>query len=71
MKGGISHAPTRLNPEGVAMDRIVQSQVEEEPIGIVISSGSRAETQPRFLAYEWWPGPDETPEAGSGSHRAA
>ena len=55
------------------MDRIVQAQVEEEPIGIVISSGSRAEAQPRFWAYEWWPGPDESPEAtaGTGTNRAA
>lgn len=54
------------------MDRIVQARTEEEPIGIVISSGSRAEAQPRFWAYEWWPGPEETPEAAaSGTTRAA
>ncbi len=54
------------------MDRIAQNQVDEEPMGIVISSGSRAEAQPRFFAYEWWPGPSEEPEPrASGSHRAA
>lgn len=54
------------------MDRIVQAQVEEEPIGIVISSGAHAEAQPRFAAYEWWPGPEETPEgAAAGTTRAA
>lgn len=55
------------------MDRIATAQVDEEPIGIVISSGSRAEAQPRFWAYEWWPGPDEAPEvaSGSGTNRAA
>jgi hypothetical protein len=44
------------------MDRIAQAQVEQEPIGIVISSGNRTEAQPRFWAYEWWPGPEEAPE---------
>lgn len=54
------------------MDRIAQAQITDEPIGIVISSGSRAEAQPRFWAYEWWPGPDEAPEASaSGTTRAA
>jgi len=54
------------------MERIVQSQVDEEPVGIVISAGSRAEAQPRFVSYEWWPGPDGAPEpSASGSHRAA
>lgn len=59
------------------MDRITKAQKNEEPIGIIISSGSRAEAEPRFSAYVWGPVPDE-PEmelllagAGSGSHRAA
>jgi hypothetical protein len=49
------------------MDRIAQAQVEQEPIGIVISSGNRTEAQPRFWAYEWWPGPEES--AGSRASR--
>lgn len=55
------------------MDRIAKSQVAEEPIGIVISSGSRAEAEPRFWAYEWWPGPEEEPvvPASTGTTRAA
>ena len=55
------------------MDRITQVHLDEEPIGIVISSGSRAEATLRFSAYEWWPGPGEEPEAkgAGGSTRAA
>ncbi len=55
------------------MERIVKGKVDEEPIGIVISSGSRAEAEPRFAAYVWGPVPDE-PEVElvlAGSHRAA
>lgn len=55
------------------MDRITKAQKNEEPIGIIISSGSRAEAEPRFSAYVWGPVPDE-PEMElvlSGSHRAA
>jgi hypothetical protein len=33
--------------------------VEQEPIGIVISRGSREEAAPRFLAYVWGPAPDD------------
>jgi len=29
-----------------------------EPLGIVISQGSRAEQSPRFLAYVWGPAPE-------------
>lgn len=54
------------------MDRIAQAPITDEPIGIVISSGSRAEAQPRFWAYEWWPGPEEAPEvSAAGANRAA
>jgi len=40
----------------------------DEPMGIVISSGSRMEPTPRVAEYGWGPVPDE-PE--SSSHRAA
>lgn len=55
------------------MARIVKGNIDEEPIGIVISSGSRSESEPRFSAYVWGPVPDE-PEVElvmAGSHRAA
>ena len=32
-----------------------------EPIGIVISRGSRHEDQPRFTAYVWGPVPEAEP----------
>lgn len=32
---------------------------EEEPMGIVISRGSRAEPLPRVLAYVWGPVPED------------
>ena len=35
------------------MTDIRQSGVDEEPMGIVISRGSRAESPPRFTAYVW------------------
>jgi hypothetical protein len=35
------------------MPDIRESRTEEEPMGIVISRGSRAETPPRFTAYVW------------------
>ena len=38
-------------------------ELEEQPIGIIISRGSREEAAPRFSAYVWGPVPDE-PEAG-------
>ena len=33
----------------------------EEPIGIVISNGSREEVAPKFAAFVWAPAPDEQP----------
>jgi hypothetical protein len=36
--------------------RVSQSQ---EPIGIVISRGSRDEVVPKFSAYVWAPAPDD------------
>lgn len=34
---------------------------EEEPVGIVISRGSRAEQTPRLVAYVWGPAPELDP----------
>ncbi|HEU5183511.1 MAG TPA: hypothetical protein VFU01_03015 [Gemmatimonadaceae bacterium] len=33
----------------------------EEPLGIVISRGSREETPPTFSVYVWGPAPDPEP----------
>jgi hypothetical protein len=35
---------------------------EEEPVGIVISRGSRSEPAPRFTAYVWGPAPEPDTE---------
>ena len=53
------------------MDRIVQTELTEEPLGIIISSGSRAESSPRLSAYVWGPVPDEPEPRASGSTIAA
>jgi hypothetical protein len=36
---------------------------QEEPMGIVISRGSRAEAEPRFSAYVWGPAPEQAGDA--------
>jgi hypothetical protein len=36
------------------------TETEQEPVGIIISRGSRAEQTPKFIAYEWSPAPDES-----------
>jgi hypothetical protein len=35
-----------------------KAEVEQEPMGIVISRGSRGEQTPRFTAYVWGPAPE-------------
>lgn len=52
----------------VAMD----IELEQEPVGIIISRGSRDEATSRVSAYVWGPAPEdsETPRT-SGAHRAA
>ena len=34
-------------------------ELEQEPVGIIISRGSRDEATPRFSAYVWGPVPEE------------
>lgn len=46
-------------------------ELEDEPIGIIISRGSREEAAPRFSAYVWGPVPEEPELVTTGSHRAA
>jgi hypothetical protein len=53
------------------VDLITQVELDEEPIGIIISRGSRAEETPRFSAYVWGPVPDEPEMRPSGEHREA
>jgi hypothetical protein len=47
------------------MEQVRQIEVEDEPVGIVISRGSRREETPRFSAYVWGPAPVELDENGN------
>jgi hypothetical protein len=40
------------------MPQLHQPSDQQEPVGIVISSGSRVEVPPRFTAYVWGPVPE-------------
>ncbi len=42
-----------------------ESPESEEPIGIIISRGSRKEVPSIFTAYIWGPAPDPVPEAST------
>jgi len=42
---------------GATMARRRETDKETEPVGIVISRGSRVEDPPRFSAYVWGPVP--------------
>ncbi|MEX2182141.1 MAG: hypothetical protein WD771_08875 [Gemmatimonadaceae bacterium] len=53
------------------MERASQVGLADEPVGIVISRGSRDEAIPRFSAYVWGPVPDEPEAHSGGSTRAA
>lgn len=45
------------------VDIAMQVELEQEPVGIVISRGSRDEAAPRFTAYVWGPVPEEVETA--------
>jgi hypothetical protein len=47
----------------IAMPKIRPAETEEEPVGILISCGSRAEKAPRLIAYVWGPAPTD-PDIG-------
>jgi hypothetical protein len=49
----------------------MQAELEQEPVGIIISRGSRDEATSRVREYVWGPVPDEPDPRVSGSHRAA
>jgi hypothetical protein len=40
------------------MSKKTSARIEEEPVGIVISGGSRVEATPRLSAYVWGPAPE-------------
>ena len=43
----------------------IRRDAETEPVGIVISRGSRSEAAPKFLAYVWGPAPEAAIEEAS------
>ena len=45
------------------MNTAVSNEVEQEPIGIVISRGSRHEHVPSVFAYVWAPAPEATDDS--------
>ncbi len=47
------------------MKQLRQGLDAQEPIGIVIADGGRAEVTPRFIAYVWGPAPEEPAEVVS------
>jgi len=51
------------------MSALRQKAKDQEPVGIVISRGTRDEAAPRFWAYVWGPAPEET--ASTTESRAA
>lgn len=54
------------------VERAMQSEMmEQEPVGIVISRGSRDEATPRFSAYVWGPIPEELEANPAAPTRAA
>ena len=40
------------------MAKVRSAEIEQEPVGIVISRGSREEQTPRLTAYVWGPAPE-------------
>ena len=40
------------------MPKTAETKEESEPVGIVISRGSREEPTPAFFAYIWGPAPE-------------
>lgn len=54
------------------MPNSVQSTEESEPVGIVISRGTRDEPTPAVFAYVWGPAPDaEATSLAEATPRAA
>ena len=47
-----------------------KAPIDPEPMGIVISRGSRAEQAPTVIAYVWGPAPEPSADVG-GSQAAA
>jgi hypothetical protein len=53
------------------MKQIRQTTDVQEPMGIVISEGSRPPITPRFAAFVWAPGPEPIDATDASEPRAA
>ena len=42
-----------------------RDSAQTEPVGIVISRGSRGDAEPKFSAYVWGPAPENITEGAS------
>lgn len=63
-RAGVRREDSVPNRRGLHMvDIAMQAELEQEPVGIVISRGSRAEAAPRFTAYVWGPVPEDVEPA--------
>jgi hypothetical protein len=51
-----------IRTEDAVMRKAAESEKESEPVGIVISRGSRDEPTPAFFAYIWGPAPEAEEE---------
>jgi hypothetical protein len=49
------------------MNTAVPNELEQEPIGIVISRGSRHEQVPSVFAYVWAPAPEASDDSLEGA----
>jgi hypothetical protein len=49
------HARVHLGDRAMA----AKAQLEQTPVGIIISQGTRVEDTPRFAAYIWGPAPTD------------
>ena len=53
------------------VDMVEKVALDDEPIGIIISRGSRAEAPTRLTAYVWGPVPEDAALGESTDNRAA
>ena len=59
---GAPFARRRAHPKVMQMKVDRSNQKSQEPIGIVISRGTREEATPVFWAYVWGPAPEQDAE---------
>ena len=57
-RGHASDANQTLQIPPIYMKGKSEKDLEQEPMGIVISSGAQEEYSPRFSAYMWAPDPE-------------